>query len=46
MAARTSLLLRKPKMTDYSLRLLVLDGENTDALSIAGVTYLNPSLSG
>ncbi len=41
-AARASLLLRDPKnAVDYSLRLLVLDGNNADALSIAGVAYLN-----
>ena len=41
-AARASLLLRNPQnAADYSLRLLALDGNNADALSIAGVAYLN-----
>ena len=41
-AARASLLLRNPQnAADYSLRLLVLDGNDADALSIAGVAYLN-----
>ena len=41
-AARASLLLRNSQnAADYSLRLLVLDGNNADALSIAGVAYLN-----
>ncbi len=41
-AARASLLLRNPQnAAEYSLRLLVLDGNNADALSIIGVAYLN-----
>lgn len=41
-AARANLLLRKPNQAiDYSLKLLVLDGNNNDALSVAGVAYLN-----